>query len=348
MARKNVFGESPEAADASEQPARVPLASTRPLLGIDRPLRQASPVGAISQSLGAINGKVRRAEEIEQLLATGYSIVEIDADLIDVSFIEDRIRHSTDENIELIESIREHGQQVPILVRPKAGEQGRYQVAYGHRRLRAARELGLKVRAVVRELNDEQLVVAQGQENSARRDLTFIERARFAARLEERKFSREIIMAALTVDKAALSRLISVASRIPPDIIEAIGPAPAYGRQRWQELMELLDDPDRRAVARKAVKQADFASLGTDQRFEALQTALKTKTSRNRSQPWTANDGTRLVRISESEDRITFAIDKRITPNFGEFVQARLQQLYDEFRAQAKLTDAAEGPAGEL
>jgi ParB family chromosome partitioning protein len=70
MARKNVFGESPEAADASEQPARVPLASTRPLLGIDRPLRQASPVGAISQSLGAINGKVRRAEEIEQLLAT--------------------------------------------------------------------------------------------------------------------------------------------------------------------------------------------------------------------------------------------------------------------------------------
>jgi len=41
---------------------------------------------------------------------------------------------------------------------------------------------------VVRSLTDEQLVIAQGQENSGRTDLTFIERARFAARLEDRKF----------------------------------------------------------------------------------------------------------------------------------------------------------------
>ena len=34
-------------------------------------------------------------------------------------------------------------------------------------------------------LTDEQLVVAQGQENSARTDLSFIEKALFAARLEE-------------------------------------------------------------------------------------------------------------------------------------------------------------------
>ena len=83
--------------------------------------------------------------------------------------------------------------------------------------------------------------VAQGQENSGRTDLTFIERAGFAARLEDRKFSREIIMSALNVDKAALSRLIAIATRIPGAVIDAIGPAPAFGRVRWQELTELLE-----------------------------------------------------------------------------------------------------------
>ena len=47
-------------------------------------------------------------------------------------------------------------------------QEGRYQIAYGHRRLRAAIELGRPVRAIVKPLTDEQLVVAQGQENSAR------------------------------------------------------------------------------------------------------------------------------------------------------------------------------------
>ena len=102
-----------------------------------------------------------------------------------------------------MELIREHGQQVPILVRPKPNERrpiSRSPTVIVD--LRAARDLGRNVRAVVRDLSDEQLVVAQGQENSARTDLTYIERARFAARLEDRKFSREIIMAALNVDKA--------------------------------------------------------------------------------------------------------------------------------------------------
>ena len=99
-------------------------------------------------------------------------------------------------------------------------------MAFGHRRLRAARELELKYGRSLRALSDEELVVAQGQENSGRTDLTFIERARFAAKLEERKFSRDTIMEALNVDKAALSRLIAIAKRIPAALIDAIGPAP--------------------------------------------------------------------------------------------------------------------------
>ena len=52
-------------------------------------------------------------------------------------------------------------------------------------------------------------------------------------------------MAALGIDKAAASKMISVASRIPPTVIEAIGPAPAIGRPRW---IELADQFERKAM----------------------------------------------------------------------------------------------------
>jgi ParB family transcriptional regulator, chromosome partitioning protein len=44
----------------------------------------------------------------------------------------------------------------------------------------ALRDLGQPVRALVRDFDDAALVMAQGQENGARRDLSFIEKANFA------------------------------------------------------------------------------------------------------------------------------------------------------------------------
>ena len=85
----------------------------------------------------------------------------------------------------LLDAVRERGRTSLILVRPYPDEAGRYQVAFGHRRLKAARDLGRAVRAVVKTLDDRALVLAQGQENSARANLSFIERALFARRLED-------------------------------------------------------------------------------------------------------------------------------------------------------------------
>jgi len=143
-------------------------------------------------------------------------------------------------------------------VRPHPTETGRYQIAYGRRRLRAAAELGRPVRAVVKPLSDEQLVIAQGQENNERKDLSFIERAIFAAQLETRGFGRETIMAAMCVDKTGLSRLISSAVRIPRDIIQAIGPAPKTGRDRWSDLAVALDIPDAVEGARRVIASPGF------------------------------------------------------------------------------------------
>ena len=49
-----------------------------------------------------------------------------------------------------------------------------------------SRSWGRPVKAVVKKLGDEELVIAQGQENNERQDLSYIEKARFAHRLGKR------------------------------------------------------------------------------------------------------------------------------------------------------------------
>jgi ParB family transcriptional regulator, chromosome partitioning protein len=335
MARKISF----DAPLLASQPDEGQTGSSpdRPLLGLARSIRPSSALGAISQSLGGINERVRRAEEIEQKLVQGQVIVELDPNLVDESFVRDRMDASEKQNSAFRELIREHGQTTPILVRPHPRQRERFQVAFGHRRLRAAHELGIRVRAVVRELTDEQLVVAQGQENSGRTDLTFIERAGFAASLETQKFSREVIMAALNVDKAAVSRLISIASRVPQDVIKAIGPAPGFGRVRWQELTEILDYDGNRKRALEIVIAPSFLSQESDKRFETLFTSLRDKAPRNRSESWAAEDGTRAARFSRSGKKLTLMFDDRVAPAFGDFVKSRLQTLYEEYRADVEV-----------
>lgn len=332
MARKISFDAPVEAAGGQAKPEEAAPAN-RPLLGLDRRMRPTGALSAISRSLDGLSERARRADEIEQKMVQGLAVVEIDPALVDGSIVPDRMEPTAEQNEAFREAIRQHGQQSPILVRPKPGVEGHYEVAFGHRRLRAARELGIGVRAVVRKLTDEELVVAQGQENSSRTDLTYIERVRFAARLEERGFSRDVIMSALSVDKAALSKFISLAGRLPPDIVEAIGPAPGFGRQRWAELADMLATPELRNRARSIVQDPALRTADSDQRFLALHAAMRPKAAPRQAEPVIASDGSRIGEVSRSAGKLIVALDAKAAPEFGEFVRQRLAALYDEFRA---------------
>lgn len=330
MARKNVFGLG-ETEPATSAEIDHSLVNARPLAGFEKPLRRATPVGAISQSLGGINEKAQRADDLEKQLAKGQAVVELDPLLIDSSFVVDRLSVETEDQETLVAQIREHGQQVPILVRPHPEMPGRFQVAYGHRRLAAIKQLGGAIKAVVRDLSDEQLVVSQGQENNARTDLTFIERSFFAFRLEARQFNREIIMSALGVDKAALSRMIALVNRLPDQLIEAIGAAPGFGRTRWAEIADLLEESGKRAKAIRLVQTPDFQTMTSDERFQAVYDHLRKVKDKARTAIWKTIGGGKAVRISETEAKLNLAFDKEIEPDFGSFVEARLSALYEDF-----------------
>lgn len=77
---------------------------------------------------------------------------------------------------ELAESIREMGLLQPIIVRPM---NGRFEVVAGDRRFLAHKLLELKtVKAIIKEMSDEEMVVIRGVENLQRENLSASEEAR--------------------------------------------------------------------------------------------------------------------------------------------------------------------------
>jgi ParB family chromosome partitioning protein len=296
---------------------------------------RAGAVGAMGRSLGQIAGA---AQQARALIEAGDTIVELDPHLIDSSFVRDRLDPAAASHGELMELIRQHGQQVPILVRPNPANSGRYQVAYGHRRVQVLAELGRRVRAVVKPLTDEELVVAQGQENSARTDLSYIERALFAIALEDRGFERTIIMSALNLEKTQLSRLIAVARAIPQELAATIGPAPKAGRPRWTALVERL--PGRDITAELAVLAVDptFREADSDQRFVRVFNALAPKKVKKapKSTPWRDPAGRKLGAVQRTPERVTITIDRKHAPELGDFLADRLPEIYAEFMRRAE------------
>ncbi|MBU8544491.1 MULTISPECIES: ParB/RepB/Spo0J family partition protein [Roseomonadaceae] len=87
---------------------------------------------------------------------------------------------------ELAGSIREHGILQPILVRPKAGSPGSYEIIGGERRWRAAQAAQLhEVPVVIRDLGDREAMAAGLVENLQRQDLNALEEAEGYKRLLE-------------------------------------------------------------------------------------------------------------------------------------------------------------------
>jgi ParB family transcriptional regulator, chromosome partitioning protein len=295
------------------------------------------PVGAINKSLEEVFSRHDNSDELRSQIANGQAVIELDPSSIDGSFITDRMAENEVEFRSLVEAIRARGQQVPILLRPHPDQAGRYQVAYGHRRLRVVAELVIKVRAVIKNLSDEELVIAQGQENNARLDLSCIEQATFAAQLEERGFSRATILEALSIDKAALSKLISIATKIPSEVIGAIGRAPAIGRARWLELVEYCQKSANIAKAKEIIAKADFANLSSDDRFLRILNRLSQKpeaVSGAQTTFWNDGQGRRVVQIKKDRRTFTLQIDRTVAPEFGDYILRKLDDLYQSFEAE--------------
>lgn len=243
MARKDLLKGLMDEAEPSAPPAT------------SNPRYTKGAIGAVTRSIADLKSR---------------AVLDLDPLLIDAGGMQDRLESDNAEDASLLRSIAEYGQQVPVLVRPNPTAEGRYQIVYGRRRVLALRDLGQTVKALVRDLDDQELVLAQGQENTARRDLSFIEKCNFARQMVTAGYKRNIICDALSVDKTLISRMLSIVDRIPVEVIEAVGAAPNVGRDRWLALADQIEQTQDSLAEMIAIARSTAASDTSDARFDAL------------------------------------------------------------------------------
>lgn len=318
------------------------LAKHAPASPIDHEKRRvgSTAVKSMDRAFVSIEDENKR---LHNQLHSAESIIELDPDRVVGSFVNDRLDIEGDETFQaFVEGLKEAGQKLPILVRPLTGKPGHYQAAYGHRRLRACQILKRPVKAIVREMSDEELVVSQGIENSERLNLSFIEQALFALSLKERKYSREIISDALGRKEGRnlsyVSILTNTAALIPEELIRLIGPANSVGRPKWEKLGALIKDrrlsaPQKEAVA-GVTASPSWSESGSDQRFSLMLEALDQSAKR---EPEVVDvmlaDGIVIAaRRTETSTRISIP-DNRL-PGLSDWLLQRLPELVSEFQAQ--------------
>lgn len=312
--------------------------ASKPTTSAGAPGRRGA-FGMMSRAADEMAAKVAAAEEIEKQLLSGTQIIELDPDQLEASFVVDRLDDDDDSSLqELIQAIAERGQNSPILVRPIPGSEGRFQIVFGHRRAKAAKALGIKVNAAVRQLSDQEHVIAQGQENTARADLSFIERALFARKLAE-QFDNVTIMSSLAINKTVLSKLQSVTTNIPETVIYKIGAARGVGRDRWYDLSILLKSSNIDGLEH-LLGQDKFKKASSADRFlmvfnlakKANKTASPKKLKAVAGNCWAPKDKSVSIITKSRPKDFSLVLTEREAKPFGEWISNNLGELYEAFR----------------
>jgi ParB family chromosome partitioning protein len=310
--------------------------SLQDLNGIAKTIADSSPqpkdrtAKTTAPALGALQGSLS-------------AIRELDPSVIDDWGPKDRLDEFTAVNSEddgggfeaLKSSIKDGGQQVPILVR-RAGTEGRFEIIYGRRRLRACRELGLKVRANVQDLDDATALLAKGLENAARRNLSFYEKARFAAVIQAAGHDAKTVRQVLNLSASGLSHLTKVTDNIPDEFGDQIVAAPKSGRPKWTAFGEDFASKKINASSFIAILSKMGAELSSDDRLERLLREI----ARRGARPNEGREVTPIAGVTIKSGRASIAVSiRRAGENaaFAEWLDRELEDIikksYQEFTA---------------
>lgn len=190
--------------------------------------------------------------------------------------LQPRQEFSEEELRELSDSIRENGLLQPLVVRPSPSANGRYELVAGERRFRSLQSLGwVDAPAMVREVDDETLLVLALVENLQREALNPLEEAEGYQMLGE-KFSltQEQIARAVGKDRSTVANTLRLL-KLPHSLRRMVGAgdlSPGHARALLP-----LEDPVRMAdVGREAVKE-QWSVRELERRVKAMRTGGGTR-----------------------------------------------------------------------
>jgi ParB family chromosome partitioning protein len=274
-------------------------------------------------------------QDVERARLDGRLAVELDPALIDDSPYRDRADWGFEgESFErLVRTIGQEGQLVPIAVRRKPDDPKRYEIIWGHRRVRTCRRLGIKVRTVVREVDTRSLALLMDLENTQREDLSTIERARkYRKLIEDGVFGTQNELAAhFQMSEGHASKLLLVAG-LPDVIVQALGDPGRVSYRQWLRLANGLKSPDALKVAEAVAESVAGGPASFDARINAFIEAAQGAPKPSDSQVLRAEEGGIIGAAKRSrKGRVTLELESAIDPAFLDFLLERVGPLYVEF-----------------
>ena len=220
---------------------------------------RGAPRRKLGKGLGALLGEARREEPlvtpqaiagVEGLAPPQRSPGLANLPLAAIEPHPDQPRRHFDEEAlgELAASIARRGVIQPVIVRPLAG--GRYQLVAGERRWRAAQKAQLhEIPAIIRELDDPDVMAIALIENIQRQDLNPVEEARAFRRLAE---VYPPITIAQLVGKSR-SHVVNIQRLL--DLPEGVLDHLVAGRLDMGHARALIGHPEAVALAERAVAE---------------------------------------------------------------------------------------------
>ena len=154
---------------------------------------------------------------------------------------------------ELADSISQHGILQPLLVRPIFG--GGYQIVAGERRWRAARMAGLTtVPAIIRELDDEQVMELALIENLQREDLSPLEEAMgYQSLMDSYDMTQEEVAKIVGKSRSAVANVLRLLKL--PEEIQALIRSGQVSAGHGRALLSFPDDAEKIAVAKRVIEE---------------------------------------------------------------------------------------------
>ena len=245
-------------------------AKVRELMEREAELRAQLDSSTNAEELAQLRQRIAEAQEEKGAIEVGTPVFLDPADIRESRF-RDRIQASfEDDQFNLLKTLiqQTNGNVQPIGVRPNPNRGDgaeTYEVIYGHRRLRACSQLGLKVKATIMAADDREAVIQMNLENRGRSDLSPYEEAVSLLRqMAEGIFANQTEIA----DSLKLSRN-TINERLAPGRLE-------------KEIVALFADPReitvRTALLLTRLTPETSAALEEVKRFVAAKGAQSAKT----------------------------------------------------------------------
>lgn len=309
-------------AEAAETPA--PVVDEKP-----DPPRQRGGLSGVGALIGQEERGLRAQLEALQRQLASSGVKPVETGLISASRFYNRfemdLNEQADEEFkELVASIRTGGgNSIPALLNQIEGEEGKYEVVYGHRRWAACRIVGVPLNAYVHE-GLEPKVIARLQliENSERKDPSVLDRAKqIASQMESGAWATQQELAKeVGISGAQVSRLLDIARYVPKTLQMAHPNHHKITFNQARALAKLGENNMATLKARIEEIRAMRASLSAEEATNWLLSGKKAADAGNKTKVvWTASPTGMTLKIRGLATARSLELSKKIELLLSEY-----------------------------